>query len=111
MVNIIVMPCVSVSTGTPAIWHELHTRIYEMQPYMFGWNVPRKIAINKKLRGVKLYKFDPGTGELLWHHDLAAGIHEWLIWSLTALLALHIAAALKHHLLDRDNTLRRMWRG
>ena len=43
-----------------AIWYELHQRIYDLQPYLFGWNVPRKLAINKKLRGVKLYKFDPG---------------------------------------------------
>jgi peptide/nickel transport system substrate-binding protein len=42
------------------IWHQLHARIYEMQPFLFGWNVPRKIAFNKALRGVKLYKFDPG---------------------------------------------------
>ncbi len=42
------------------IWHQLHARIYELQPYLFGWNVPRKLAINKKLRGVKLYNFEPG---------------------------------------------------
>lgn len=43
-----------------AIWRELHARVYELQPYLFGWNVPKKIAFNKKLRGVKLYKFSPG---------------------------------------------------
>ena len=43
-----------------AIWHQLHARIYELQPYLFGWNVPRKIAVSKKLHGVKLYKFEPG---------------------------------------------------
>lgn len=36
-------------------------------------------------------------------------------WVFTKLLAaavlLHIAGALKHHLIDRDDTLRRMWRG
>lgn len=42
------------------IWHDLHARIYELQPYLFGWNVPRKLAINKDLRGVKLYNFEPG---------------------------------------------------
>lgn len=42
------------------IWHQLHARIYELQPYLFGWNVPRKVAVNKKLRGVKLYNFEPG---------------------------------------------------
>jgi peptide/nickel transport system substrate-binding protein len=42
------------------IWHEVHQRIYDLQPYLLGWNVPRKIAINKKLHGLKLYKFEPG---------------------------------------------------
>ena len=42
------------------IWHELHRRIYDQQPFLFGWNVPRKIAFNKDLRGVRLYKFSPG---------------------------------------------------
>lgn len=42
------------------IWKELHLRIYEAQPYLFGWNVPRKIAFSRKIRGVKLYKFAPG---------------------------------------------------
>ncbi|MEZ4654930.1 MAG: ABC transporter substrate-binding protein [Candidatus Eisenbacteria bacterium] len=43
-----------------ALEKQLHARIYELQPFLFGWNVPRKIAFNKDLRGVKLYKFDPG---------------------------------------------------
>lgn len=34
--------------------------------------------------------------------------HETLAFVLIALLALHIAAALKHHFFDRDNTLERM---
>ena len=42
------------------IWHELHRRIYDLQPFLFGMNVPRKIAFSKQLRGVKLYKFSPG---------------------------------------------------
>lgn len=43
-------------------------------------------------------------------HDLASSVHAVFIWSLAALLALHIAAALKHHLINRDPILRRMWR-
>ncbi len=35
-------------------------------------------------------------------------IHEYLSYSLMALAALHIAAALKHHFVDGDVTLRRM---
>ena len=30
--------------------------LHELQPFLFGENIPRKIAFNKKLRGVKLYK-------------------------------------------------------
>ena len=43
-----------------AIWGELHQRIYDLQPYLFGWNVPRKLGINKRIHGMKLYKFEPG---------------------------------------------------
>jgi cytochrome b561 len=34
--------------------------------------------------------------------------HEWLNITLLVLLAAHLGAALKHHLLDRDNTLSKM---
>lgn len=34
--------------------------------------------------------------------------HETLAWLLMALIALHVAAAIKHHLIDRDEVLRRM---
>ncbi|MFT4045131.1 MAG: cytochrome b [Solimonas sp.] len=35
-------------------------------------------------------------------------VHVALTWLLLGLLALHVAAALKHHLIDRDDVLRRM---
>ena len=37
-------------------------------------------------------------------------IHEILAWTLAACVAVHFLAALKHHFLDRDKTLRRMLR-
>ena len=37
-------------------------------------------------------------------------IHASLAWLLFYVLLLHVAAALKHHFLDRDDTLRRMLR-
>jgi len=42
------------------LWHQLHKRIYELQPYLFGQTPPTKFAFSKKLRGVKLYNFAPG---------------------------------------------------
>lgn len=39
------------------------------------------------------------------------GLHWLLVWTLAAALGLHIAGALKHHVIDRDATLRRMLPG
>ncbi len=43
--------------------------------------------------------------------SLAAGLHWIFTKLLAAAIILHVAGALKHHLLDRDATLRRMTRG
>ena len=43
--------------------------------------------------------------------DVAAReVHGALVWTFTGLLLVHIAAALYHHWLRRDDALRRMWR-
>ncbi len=41
--------------------------------------------------------------------DVLMERHEFLGWCLLLLAGLHIAAALKHHFVDRDTTLKRMW--
>lgn len=41
--------------------------------------------------------------------DLAGLVHEYLAYGLIALAVLHGSAALKHHFIDHDVTLRRMW--
>ena len=38
-------------------------------------------------------------------------LHKWLALSLAALVGLHVAAALKHHFVNRDGLLLRMWPG
>nr|WP_321443793.1 cytochrome b [uncultured Cohaesibacter sp.] len=43
--------------------------------------------------------------------EIAGTIHEWLAWSVMGLAAFHAVAALKHHYLDKDVTLKRMLRG
>jgi cytochrome b561 len=40
--------------------------------------------------------------------DIAGTIHLYLAWSVLGLAALHALAALKHHFIDRDETLKRM---
>jgi cytochrome b561 len=41
-------------------------------------------------------------------HEFTESLHEWLFWLLVALAAAHAAAAIYHHLFQRDDTLARM---
>jgi cytochrome b561 len=41
--------------------------------------------------------------------DLFSALHLGTAWLLAAVLALHVAAALKHRLIDRDGVFERMW--
>jgi cytochrome b561 len=57
----------------------------------FGWfNLPRLVPADPRLKA--------GFHET----------HEWLFWVLVAVVVLHAAAALKHHVVDRDEVLMRM---
>jgi cytochrome b561 len=40
--------------------------------------------------------------------DIAGRVHLYLAWSVIVVAALHALAALKHHFIDRDVTLKRM---
>ena len=48
------------------------------------------------------------TGHRSGLEEIAGDIHEFAVWSIIVLASLHALAALKHHFLDRDDTLRRM---
>lgn len=43
--------------------------------------------------------------------EITAGLHWLFIWTLVGSLTLHIVGALKHHVVDKDSTLRRMLPG
>ncbi len=43
--------------------------------------------------------------------DAAISVHYYFAYAGVGLIALHVAGALKHHFIDRDDTLRRMFRG
>lgn len=58
----------------------------------FGWfNLPRLVPADPALKSV------------------FREAHQWLFWALAALVLAHVAAALKHHFIDRDDVLGRMW--
>lgn len=51
----------------------------------------------------------PSLGEFITNQeDIAGEIHEWLAYVLISLVGVHALAALKHHFINKDNTLRRM---
>jgi len=52
---------------------------------------------------------DPGTSEAV--QDLFMAAHGYLSWAILGLVAVHVAAALRHHLILKDDVLRRMWPG
>lgn len=51
------------------------------------------------------------TGRVEHLEDWAGEVHEVLAWTLMGLAALHALGALKHHWVDRDETLKRMCDG
>lgn len=48
--------------------------------------------------------FTPFEGQ----EDIAGLVHEWGAYILMGFVALHVAGAIKHHLIDKDSTLKRM---
>lgn len=62
----------------------------------------------KPLQWFKLFNL-PALGEKSAElRPFAHGVHEYLFWFLVLLLVVHVGAALKHHVFDSDNVLRRM---
>jgi cytochrome b561 len=58
--------------------------------YFFGWSLPDYIAQNDHL-----------------FHTLI-GIHKWLSYALIACILVHAGAALRHHFMLKDDTLKKM---
>ncbi|MEL7292644.1 MAG: cytochrome b [Pseudomonadota bacterium] len=62
-------------------------------------------------RGIDVFNWFtvPGLGALFeGQADLAGQVHFYLAWGLILLAAVHALAALKHHFINKDNTLRKM---
>lgn len=60
------------------------------QAHFFGWAVPSVMAPNKTLAPVFAF------------------LHEWIGYSLIALISLHFLGAMKHHFYDKNDILKRM---
>jgi cytochrome b561 len=62
-------------------------------------------------RGIEVFNWFtvPGLGALFdGQADLAGEIHFYAAWALIITVSVHALAALKHHFIDKDNTLRKL---
>lgn len=62
--------------------------------------------------GDPVYVFDwfaiPSIFQMENLEDIAGEIHEYAAWALIVLAGIHALAAIKHHFIDKDDTLKRM---
>ena len=62
-------------------------------------------------RGIEIFELFtvPGLGSLFENQeDIAGEVHEYATYMLVGLALIHACAALKHHFIDKDETLKRM---
>ena len=68
---------------------------------------PGKTALVQGRKSLSVAVFAPALARVAWRGG-CVNLHDGLALALTAALALHVAAALKHHWIDRDATLLRI---
>lgn len=62
-------------------------------------------------RGIDIFNWVtiPSLGEWIDDQEVVAGdIHQWLAYGLIGLVVIHAFAALKHHFIEKDSTIKRM---
>ncbi|MGB0834039.1 MAG: cytochrome b [Psychrobium sp.] len=88
--------------------HAVHLALYLL---LFFIMITGYLISTADGRGIDIFGLVtvPGFGELFTNQeDLAGSAHEYAAYVVIAIAVLHALAALKHHVIDRDNTLKRM---
>lgn len=98
--------------GTPH-WQERIASLTHAGLYLLIFAMPisgwiLNSAAGFPLRWFNLFNLPAIAGKSESLHDAAVQVHEWLFWTLIALATVHAAAAIYHHLFQRDATLARM---
>ena len=92
----------SASRATHALFYALFFAVP-----LLGWAYTSAVGVPVVFLGVlPLPDFVPRDKAL---GDVMKALHELASWILAALVLLHVAAAFKHHYLERDGLLVRMW--
>jgi len=91
------------------IAHRTHIAIYALLVAMVVSGYLRTVADEYPIELLDALGVPPLVG---YHPRLAEVmlvVHQFAVLALLGLIAIHIAAVLRHHLIDRDATLGRMW--
>jgi cytochrome b561 len=95
------------------MWEKLAARSAHLLFYGFmivmpltGWLMSSAAGLQVSFFGLFLLPNLIGPDPSVMH--LLKEVHQWLGYSLIALIGLHSAAALKHHFINKDDVLRRM---
>jgi cytochrome b561 len=88
--------------------HAVHALLYVLIVAipLTGWLF--NSAHGYPLQWFKLFNLPALTAKNDELSHLAGTVHQYLFWFLLLVLVAHVGGALKHHLIDRDNVLRRM---
>lgn len=102
------LPLVSHSTLEKYAAHYTHRLLYGTLLLLFVSGYLISTADN---RGIEVFNWftAPSIGGLFDNQeDISGEVHEWLAFFLIGMVVLHSVAALKHRVIDKDNTLKRM---
>lgn len=88
--------------------HVAHSLLYVLMFVAMGSGYLITTADGSSISVFGLFDVPSLTGRVKGMEDTAGAVHYWSTWALVGLAGLHVLGALKHHFIDRDETLRRM---
>lgn len=101
-------PLASHSFWERRIAHLAHALLYALVISMFFSGYFITTAKGQALYVFEVFSLPAIITDVEGLEDVAGVIHEWVAYTIIAIVCLHVAGALKHHFVDRDSTLRRM---
>ncbi|WP_367605676.1 cytochrome b [Legionella sp. W05-934-2] len=109
-----------IHTGKPKLpasvpsWQRLLSRSVQHGFYVLLFIMPiagwiMSTAANKSPMFFGLFAFPfPGIDQNKQLAEFMFEVHSWVAWLIIVLLVMHVAGAIKHHFIDKDNVLKRM---
>lgn len=96
-------------------WQKVVARFVHLCFYALMFALPVSGWLMSSAASIPVYVFGIQLPDLIPHNEyrfqLLIEVHKWLGYALIGLILLHAGAALRHHFISRDNTLRKILPG